>query len=133
MGRIHGKDGRFYMGIADGGTAQHVPGVAEWTINFKTDKADVTAQNDGNKQYVSGYPDATGTIAGFYDDTTAQLFTAALDGKKRKAYFYPDKSTLSKYFFGEIIVDASLTSGVSNGSSISGDWAASSAITSQGI
>ena len=133
MGRLHGKDGRFYMGIADGAAASHVKGISEWSIEFPTDKADVTAQGDANKQYVAGLPDITGKISGYYDDATAQLFTAALDGKKRKAYFYPDRNTTTKYFFGEIVTDVKLTSGVSAGTPIEGSWAASSDITNQGI
>ena len=80
MGRIAGRNGRVYMGLASGGTAEPIAFLKTWSINFSVDKFDVTAFGDGNKVYVGGLPDASGEFDGFYDDATVQTYTAAVDG-----------------------------------------------------
>lgn len=124
MARKHGKLGRVYFAVASGGTAAPFTGAAQWTIGFATDKQDVTAQGDNNKQYVNGFPDIGGSINGFYDDSTAGLYVAAADGLKRKAYFYPDATDNTRYWHGEIVVDVSFDSAVSNGTPFAGEWKA---------
>ena len=54
MGRVHGRRGRLYVGIAsDTAAAEPVTYVSGWSINFSTDNAEVTAIGDSNKVYVS--------------------------------------------------------------------------------
>lgn len=132
MSRISGKNGRLYANITSGGTAEPIAFVNQFSLNFSTDKQDVTAFGDTNKVYVSGYSDATGDFAGFYDDATAQLYTAAVDGVARKFYFYPDSTAATKYFFGTAIFDFSVTEQIGGGVAISGSWAAASAISKVG-
>lgn len=121
-----------YAGIASGGTAEPVAFLAKWQIDFTTDKTDVTAMGDTNKTYVSGLPDSKGTFNGWYDDATAQLYTAAQDGVARKFYLYPSTSNNGQYWFGTALFDFSVTGGVEEGVAVSGAFAAASAVAKIG-
>lgn len=133
MTRIHGRRGRIYFGIAsDTALASPLPFFASWSINFATDKAEVTAMGDDNKIYVSGLPDASGQFSGFYDDATAQTYTAATDGLARKFYLYPSTLTNTQYFFGTILADFSVDGGVGDAVKISSSWSAASVIAKVG-
>lgn len=133
MTRIHGRRGRIYLGIADDtAVATPLPFFATWSINFNVDKAEVTAMGDSNKIYVSGLPDASGQFAGFYDDATAQTYTAATDGLPRKFYLYPSTLTNTQYFWGTILPDISIDGGVGDAVKVSSSWNAASTILKQG-
>jgi hypothetical protein len=132
MARIAGRNGRIYMGIASGGTAEPIAFQASWSINFTTNKIDVTAFGDSNKTYVAGLPDASGQFAGFYDDATAQYFTAASDGVARKWYLYPNISTATQYFFGTILPDMTIDSTVDGAAAVSASFSAASIISKVG-
>lgn len=133
MSRIHGRRGRIYLGLAsDTATAEPLPFFASWSINFSTDKVDVTAFGDNNKVYVAGLPDASGQFAGFYDDATVQTYTAATDGLARKFYLYPSTLTNTQYFWGTILPDFSVDGAVADAVKVSASWNAASAIVKQG-
>lgn len=126
MARIHGRRGRVYMGLAsEAATAEPVAFLNSWTLNFTTEKADVTAFGDDNKVYVAGLRDAAGDFAGFYDDATVQTYSAAVDGLPRKFYLYPSNSDTSKYFFGTILPDLNVNGSVGDSVQISASWNAS--------
>lgn len=132
MARIHGRNGRVYMALASGGTAEPVAFLKSWSINFATDKHEVTAFGDANKIYVSGLPDAQGDFAGYYDDATAQTYTAATDGIARAFYLYPNTNTTSQYFWGTILPDMKVQGDVGGSVDISCSWNAASTITKVG-
>jgi len=129
MARLSGKSGTLYAGIASGATATPIAFLNQWSMDFSTDKQDVTCFGDTQKVYVSGFADATGAYAGFYDDATAQLYTAAIDGVARSFYFYPSSSVSTKYWYGQALFDFSVSEQISGGVAISGTWAASTTIT----
>jgi hypothetical protein len=132
MARKHGKSGRLYVDMAGGGLASPVAFLSKWTVDFATDKVDVTGLGDTNKVYVSGLPDSKGTFAGFYDDATDQLYTAAQDGQPRKFYLYPGLDLVTQYFFGPGLFDFSASGGVTEAVAISGSWAAAGPILKVG-
>ncbi len=134
MARVAGRNARVYMGIASSAaTAEPVAYMATYSISFATNKIDVTAFGDTNKAYISGMLDASGEFSGFYDDATAQTYTAALDGQPRKFYLYPDiTNSPTKYFFGTILADMTVNAGVDAATEISASWAAASSITKVG-
>ncbi len=132
MARISGKNGRLYAAITSSGSAEPIAFINSFSLNFTQDRQDVTAFGDTQKVYVAGFSDAQGSFAGFYDDATAALYTSAVDGVKRSFYFYPDTTALTKYFFGQAFFDFSVEENLSGGVSISGSWAAASAITKVG-
>jgi len=132
VARIHGRRGRVYLAITSGGTAEPIAFLNSWSMSFQSEKAEVTAFGDSNKVYVAGLPDSSGEFSGFFDDETAQTYTAATDGVARKFYLYPSTSTNTQYWFGEILPDFSVNASVSGAAEISSSWNASSAITKQG-
>lgn len=127
MARRHGRNGRIFVSIASGGTAEPVAYQAAWSIDFSTDDDEVTAFGDANKVYVAGLPDASGSFSGFWDDATAQLYTAAQDGVARKVYLYPDfTNAAGVYWFGTALFDFSITTGVGEANKVSGNFKAAS-------
>lgn len=132
MARIHGRKGVVYVDLAGGGSASAVTFLNAWAISFSTANDDVTAFGDPNHVYVAGLPDASGTFAGFFDNATPQLYTAASDGIARKFYLYPDSTTATTYFFGTILADFDATGEVGGAVKISSKWNAASAIAKVG-
>lgn len=132
MSRLHGRNGRVYIALASGGTATPLTFVAKWSINFKTDKAKVTAMGDNNQIYVSGLPDASGSFSGWYDDATVQTYTAATDGVARAFYLYPTITNTAQYFWGTVLGDFNVESDVDGAVGMSADWAAASNIAKVG-
>lgn len=133
MARRHGRNGRIYMALASGGTAEPLNFQAQWSINFTVDKAEVTALGDSNKIYVAGLPDASGSFSGFYDDATVQTYTAATDGIARKFYLYPDlTNSPGQYWFGTILPDFSVDGAVGGPVAVSANWNAATSIIKVG-
>lgn len=132
MARQHGRNARLYMGITSGGTAEPVAFLNQWSISFTTDNVEVTSFGDSNKVYVAGLPDASGSYSGFYDDATAQFYTAAQDGVARRFYLYPSTTSTAQYFFGTGLFDFSLETTVDGANTISGDFQAASIVTKVG-
>lgn len=126
MARIAGRNGRLYMNLTSGGTAEPVTFLNTWSLQFQTEKIDVTSFGDTSMTYVSGLPDMQGTFAGFYDDATVQMYTAAVDGVARKFYLYPSTNTNGQYWFGTAIFDMSIDASVDGPVAISGNFAAAS-------
>lgn len=133
MARIPGRNARVYLGLAtSAAAAEPVAYQAKVSFDKATDKLDVTAFGDTNKVYVAGLPDASGAFDGFYDDATAQTYTAADDGLPRKMYIYPSTLTNSQYFFTTAIVDFSFEAGVGDPATVSANWSAASAFIKVG-
>lgn len=132
MARIAGRRGRVYIGIASGAAASALPFVAQWAINFNTDKIEVTALDDTTKVYVAGLPDAAGTFSGFYDDATAQTYTAATDGTARNFYLYPSLATVTQYWFGTVLPDFNVDGDVGGPVKMSVAWAAATPLAKVG-
>lgn len=132
MSRIAGRNGRIYLSLSSGGVAEPVAYQANWSINFGTNKIDVTAMGDTGKVYLSGLKDQSGAFDGFYDDATVQTYTAATDGVARKFYLYPNLSTPTQYFFGTIVADMNIDGSVDGPVKVSANWNAASDIIKQG-
>ena len=129
MPRRHGRDGRLYVALSSGGTAEPVAFLNSWSISFTTDKVDVTAFGDGNKVYVAGLPDASGDFAGFWDSESNDLYEAAQDGVARKFYLYPSRRLdEGDYYSGEAFFDFSVSGGVTDAVTVSGSWNAATTI-----
>ncbi|HXR42982.1 MAG TPA: hypothetical protein VN738_11290 [Acidothermaceae bacterium] len=131
MARISGRKGRVYLGLNSGDAASPIPFVAKWSINFATQKSDVTAMGDSNKVYVAGLPDASGDWSGFFDDASNQSFTVASDGLPRNFYLYADatKGTTGTYFFGTILGDYSIDGDVAGPINMKATWNAASQVS----
>lgn len=101
-------------------------------MKFATDKFDVTCLGDNNKVYVAGLPDASGDFSGFFDDSTAQTYTAAVDGLPRKFYLYPSTTVATTYFFGTVLPDFSVDAEVSGAAKMSVSWSAATSVVKVG-
>jgi hypothetical protein len=133
MARIAGRNGRMYVNLTSGGTAEPLAFVTNWSIGLATDKFDVTAMGDTTKVYVAGLPDASGDVSGFYDNATSQLYSAAIDGVARKAYLYPDiVGSPAQYFFGTALLDFNVDVPVDGPVAITGSWSAASSFAKVG-
>ena len=132
MARIAGRRGRVYIGIASAAVASPLPFVATWSLNATTDKFEVTALEDTSKVYVAGLPDASGTFAGFYDDATAQTYTAASDGLARNFYLYPSLLNTGQYWFGTVLPDFSVDGDVGGPVKMSASWSAATPVQKVG-
>ena len=135
MARIHGQRGRLYVGIASSAAdAQPIAFLNKWTFSAATDQAEVTSFEDTTKTYVSGKPDASGSFSGFFDNATAQTYTAAVAGGARKMDLYPDATvgTAGPYWFGTGFPDFSVEGGTDGAVTVSGDWQAASSWTKIG-
>src|SRR5512141_2352285 len=115
MARYHGKKGIVYMSTCSTGTAIAVVGLNSWSLNMPTDKVEVTAFGDSNKQYVQGLPDATGQLGGWWDDTSDQLYDASRSAGGVNVYLYPAS------------VDFSIDTGHDKGVSVSAAFVANGA------
>lgn len=127
MARKHGRNGRLYVAITSGGTAEPVAYLNNWDIQFTVDNVEVTSFGDTNKVYVAGLPDASGSFSGFYDSESAQLYTAATDGVARNFYLYPDTADAT-YWYGTALFDFSVSSSVDGAVGVSGNWNAASSV-----
>lgn len=132
MARISGRNGRLYVAITSGGTPEPIAFLTKFSAKFATDKIEQTAFGDANKVYTAGLPDASGDYSGWYDDSTAQLLTAAQDGVARAFYFYPSTSSNTKYWYGTGLFDFGIDASFDAGVAISGSWAAASTVTKVG-
>lgn len=132
MARLAGRNGRLYMGIANAtAVAEPIAFISKLSLDFKTKMLDVTAFGDTGSVYVNGLPDPGGSFDGFYDNATAQMYTAATDGIARRFYAYND-ITGSQYWFGTAIFDFSTQWSVDGSVDISGSWKPASAIMKVG-
>lgn len=134
MSRIAGTTGRLYVGIATtAAAAEPVAFISKMSLDFSTDDIDVTSFGDTNKVYVSGMPDCSGSFSGFFDDATAQTYTAARDGGVRNFYWYPKTATSAgPYWFGTALFDFSVDADIGGAVTIAGNFKAASAVTKVG-
>lgn len=132
MAAIHGRNSRIYANLTSGGTAEPIAFLNNWSIDFTSDKAEVTAFGDTTKTYVAGLPDASGSYSGFYDNASTQFYTAAVDGVARKFYIYPSTGNTAQYWFGTAFFDFSIEEGVDSAATISGSFSAATAVSKVG-
>lgn len=124
MSRYHGKTGMAYISITGTGNAVAVVGLSEWSLNMGADREEVTAFGDGNKQYVQGYPDISGDLSGFWDDTSDALYDGMQSSDGVKMYLYPSTLTPAKYWYGSAWVDFEINTAVGGGVTIGGSFQA---------
>lgn len=130
MARTAGRNSVLYVALASGGSAEPIAYLTSWSASFSADRTDVTAMGDTNKVYLAGLPDSQGDFAGFYDTSSAQLFTAATDGVARKFYAYADTTApTTNYWYGTAFFDMRVNATVNGAVEVSGSWAASGTVS----
>lgn len=118
--RHHGKKGT----VKIGSPATLVLSLNKWSLDLATDKADVTAFGDTNKQYVQGLPDLKGSVAGWFDDQEDALFTAADATAPVALELMPDSSVTGIKWGGPAWLDASIDCPANGPVTVSGDFVA---------
>lgn len=124
MARYHGRKGRLYLSTTGTGVAIPVASLSSWSLDYSTDKEEVTAFGDANKTYVQGLPDVSVEFSGFYDDTDSTVKTASASADGSKAYLYISTDAATKYAYGPAWVDFSVEVAVDGAVTISGSLAA---------
>ena len=123
----HGKTGVVYMSPDGSGTAVNVVQLTKWSLSRDTDKVDVTSFNDPNKIFVQGTTNLQGSLSGWWDSGTDQLFDAAESSTAVKMYLYPSANAPSVYFYGTAWVDTSIDVDNTGAVSLSSNFVAASA------
>lgn len=139
MARKHGRNGALYADASAGanGSASKVSFMKHYSVNGTRDKTDVTAFGDGTKVYLMGLQDASGTVDGFYDDASNDIYVIG-DGVARKFYKYVDDTDAntrkpisgggSGYWYGEGMFDVSTDVAVDGAATCTLNWAAASTV-----
>lgn len=112
MARYHGKKGVLYLSTDGTEAATNVGGLTRWSIDMSTDRVDVTAMGDTNKQSVIGLANATATVSFWWEDNIDHIFDAAGVASGSFFYLYPSSDANTEYFYGDCWVDFSLEAAV---------------------
>lgn len=124
-GRKHGKNGQVLMD-ADGASPFSYVEIADlnaWTMDMSTDRQEVTAFGDTNKQRVSGLPDFSGTLGGFWNAaSTPTLFNAVLAGTPVQLKLVPERTESTYFAFGLANIDGSINVTATGAVTIAGSW-----------
>ena len=132
MAKIAGRNAAIYLGTTTSAEASPLSYQNSWSMSFETEKIDVTSFGNTTKEYVAGIADSSGEFSGFYDDSSNQTLTPALDGLSRKLYLYPNTNTPTQYFFGRIFPDMSVNANVDGAVEMSSSWNAASPVIKVG-
>lgn len=106
--RYHGSKGVVYISTTGSGTAIAAISLSQWSLDMATDKVDVTAFGDTNKQYVQGLKDIKGALSGYFDSADDALFDGAESTDGVKLYLYPSSLAPTIYHYGPAWLDASI-------------------------
>lgn len=133
MARIHGRHGKVFMdlggspGSPAGGSPfapTEVGDVRSFTLSMKTDRVEVTAFGDANKQRVAGLPDYSGNIGLWYNSagSTLEIIASILAGSPVGLKLMPDRRDPTIYFEGAANLDGELNVDVNGAVSFDGTW-----------
>jgi hypothetical protein len=101
-----------------------VIGLTNWSLNMESDKVDVTAFGDSNKQYVLGIRDVKGSFNGFWDTTENKPFVASANDNGTFIYLYPDSNIATSYWYGPAWLDVTIETDVNGSVDISCNFVA---------
>lgn len=124
MAKYHGRKGVVYISTTGTGAATSIVGLNRWTLDMKTDTADTTEFGASNKTYVQGLPDVSGTLSGFWDDTSDSLYDASRSTDGVKLYLYPSSDASGKYWYGPAWVDMSIDTTATDAIKVSANFKA---------
>ena|SRR5438132_10152795 len=101
MTRYAGRQAVAYIGNAGGAAAGGIVGLSKWSLDQTTEKIEVTAFGDPNKEYVIGLADIKLALSGFWDDAASDtLFQASASNAAVNVYLYPTSLRTNKYWYG---------------------------------
>jgi predicted secreted protein len=112
VARYAGKSGILYLSADGAAAATNVGGMTRWSIDMSTDRIDVTAMGDTNKQSVIGLPNAQASMSFWWEDNINHVFTASQVAGGSFFYLYPSSNAATEYFYGSCWVDYSMEAAV---------------------
>ena len=99
MANIHGKDALVY--ISDGtNQAEAVSEQNSYSIESDFETADTTELGDSWKTAVKGLGSWSARVEGNFDTGNKLLWTAHVGTALSKFYLYPERGTLTRYYYG---------------------------------
>lgn len=123
MAKRHGRKGRIQIG--SGSPLSIIGSLSAWTISFTRDKVDVTSFQEGNKTYLVGLKDVSGTFEGFYDTTYIRALMDAADSETgTNIRITPDTDDPTFYYEGPVWIDLTNNGSVNDAIKISGTFSA---------
>jgi hypothetical protein len=123
MAREHGINGQVQFDTAGGSSLVIVGDLNSWTLNMGKDRQVVTAFNDTNVRRVTGLPDFSGTMGGWWNaDSSPAFFDAVLGNNAITLRLIPNKDEPLYYFQGLANLDGALNVSATGAASISGNW-----------
>jgi hypothetical protein len=116
MATIHGKNAVVYL-QGSGSDAIVLTEANEWQISIDSNTVEDNAFGDSWVTMLKGLLKASGSINGNYD--TAQsgnsLWEAVVASTARKLYLYPDRATVTNYYYGTVYPKLSATMPIGKG------------------
>jgi len=109
--RIHGKNGQILMDETGGSpyTPTALGDMDAFTLDMATDRAEVTAFGDVNKQRVTGLPDFSGTLGFLWNSATSpRFFGVVLGGLPAFLRLVPNRLESAFNFEGLANIDGSI-------------------------
>jgi hypothetical protein len=95
-----GRNGAVYISITGTSAPSSLLSGTDWTLNMETQTIDVTDFDSTNQEFIQGWPNRAGTLAGWWRDDEDKLYQAIESGDGCNLYLYPSKLAASKYFYG---------------------------------
>jgi hypothetical protein len=124
MARYHGGKGVVLLSTTGTGVAATAVSLSKWSLDKATDKVEVTAFGDLNKQYVQGLPDVNGTLSGYFDSADDALFDGSESSDGVILYLYPSSLATTIYHYGPAWLDASIDVDAKGAVTINGSFVA---------
>lgn len=122
MSKIHGLNGLVYFNYLE------LPSANSWSITFDVDLAEVPDFGDVWMDQVKGILTWSGSIEAWYDNTEDRLWnaaTAASASGAKALVVYPNRTDLTRYWYGNAFaswsIDVSTGDAVSISADITGD------------
>jgi hypothetical protein len=109
--RIHGKNGQVLMDETGGSpyTPTALGDMDAFTLDMTTDRAEVTAFGDTNKQRVMGLPDFSGTLGFLWNSQSSpRFFGVVLGGEPAFLRLVPNRLESAFNFQGLANIDGSI-------------------------
>ena len=102
MAKYAGRNAAVYISTSGTGAASHLLSATNWTLNMETNTIDVTDFDSTNQEFIQGWPNRSGTLAGWWNDTEDKLYQAIESSDGCNIILYPSKNALGKNFYGPV-------------------------------
>ena len=122
MATLHGKDALIYLEDSSN-TIQELPEANEFSFDLDADLDPDPAFGDDWETKLLGLRRASGAIAGNFDDAdAADLFDACTHTASRTLYIYPACSVATRFYYGDVWCNLSVSGGTSGRITFSIAW-----------